>query len=46
MLGLQVDHVIRNMDAMPDYGQRQIIPASPVHAEYRNGSLPAVQVLR
>jgi hypothetical protein len=33
------------MDAMPDYGQRQVIPASPVHAEYHSGSLPATQVL-
>ena len=31
---------------MTDYGQRQAIPASPVHAEYHSGSLPATQVLR
>lgn len=31
---------------MPNYGQRQLIPASPVHVEYRSGILPAVQVSR
>ena len=31
---------------MTDYGQRQVIPASPVHVEYHSGSRPAAQVLR
>jgi hypothetical protein len=46
MHGLQDGHVIRSMDAMTDYGQRQAIPASPVHVSYNSGSLPATQVLR